>query len=153
MNNKLTLELVWWLITLVVSVLVILPIYLSIGGDYLFYIENVVSVIVLITLARWILTLRHNFFSHNKKVKLVLIFAMIPLFFICYDNLIDFQAFADEYDLNTMLGKLDSNGQVSMAKYIKYEYIFFGTGAIMCTVFIPFRMVISLWRQINKGTV
>jgi len=153
MQSKLLLELVWWLITLVLAVLVILPIYLTIRGDYLFYIENVLSIVLLITLSRWILLTRHTFLANKNKINLIILFAMIPLFFICYDNIVDFLAYIDEENISSMLTKLSPDRQVQMGKYIKYEYMFFSVAAMMCVVFIPFRMTLSIWRNINKGTV
>ena len=153
MNKKLTFELLWWVITGIIVVLVLLPIYTSIGSDYNFYIENIVSVVIFVTLSRWIFLLRHTFFGWNKKVKLALIFLMIPIFFICYDNMIDFRSFLDEENVMAMVKSLPTPEQPKMAKYIQYQYIFFGTGAIMTVFMVPFRMVLSIWRQINKGTV
>lgn len=153
MNNKVTFELLWWVATVVIAALVILPIYLSAGSGYLFYIENVVSIIVFITLSRWIFLLRHTFFGWNKRVKAALVFLMIPLFFICYDNLIDFQAYIDEQDINFMLTEVPTADVPGLARYIRYEYIFFGTAAVITVFMIPFRMVMSIWRQINRGTV
>jgi len=153
MDKKLTFELLWWAITILVVLLILLPIYNSIGTDYHFYIENIVSIVVFITLARWMFLLRHVFFGWNKKVKLVLIFLMIPLFFICYDNMIDFRSFLDEENIMAMMQSLPTAEQPKMAKYIQYQYIFFGTAAIMTVIMLPFRMVMSIWTQINKGTV
>jgi len=153
MNNKLTLEIVWWVSTFVLALLVILPIYTSVGLDFMFYIENILSIVVFVTLARWLFLLRHTFFGWNKKVKVVILFLMIPLFFICYDNLIDFQAYIDEQDIMTIVKSLPNEDQLSMAKYIRYEYVFFGVAALMTIIMTPFRIVISVWRQINKGTV
>lgn len=153
MNNKWSLELIGWGITLVVVLLILLPIYQSTGGDFLFYIENIASIVIFMTLARWIFLLRHTFFGWNKRIKAALIFLMIPLFFICYDNLIDFQAYVDEIGINTMLGSMGAEEQKSMARYIKFEYVFFGTAAIICVLFMPIRMIISLWRQVNKAKV
>jgi len=153
MNKKLTFEILWWVITAVIVALVLLPIYSSISSDYHFYIENVASVVIFVTLSRWMFLLRHTFFGWNKKVKLALIFLMIPLFFICYDNMIDFRSFLDEENVMAMVQSLPTPEQPKMAKYIQYQYIFFGTGAIMTVIMLPFRMVLSIWRQINKGSV
>lgn len=153
MNNKLSLEIIWWITTLIVTAIIILPIYLAIGTDYLFYIENIVAIVIFITLSRWILMLRHTLFGWNKKIKVFILFAMIPLFFICYDNLVDFQSFIDEQDIYSMLNILSTAEKPKLAKYIRYEYLFFGTGAMICIVIIPFRMVISIWKQVNKGVI
>ena len=43
--------------------------------------------------------------------------------------------------------------QTSLINYIKNEMIFFGVGSIITGIILPFRMIISLWRMRNKGTV
>lgn len=153
MKSKVILEIVWWVSTIVLAFLIILPIYTAVGDDFLFYIENVVAIVVFATLTRWLFVLRHTFFGWNIKVKVVILFLMIPLFFICYDNLIDFQSYIDEEDIMNMVKSLPTLEQPKMAKYIKYEYVFFGVAALMTILMTPFRMVISVWRQLNKGTV
>ncbi len=153
MNKKWSLEIVWWIITLIVVVLVLLPIYTTSGEEYLFYSKNIISIVVFITLSRWLFLLRHTLFGWSRKVKFALIFMMIPLFFLCYSNLFDFQYYIDEYDIMSMLKSVPTKEKPAIARYIKYEYIFFGTGALITIFMIPFRMIMSLWTQTNRGTV
>ncbi len=69
------------------------------------------------------------------------------------DNIYDFQAFLDEQGLYTILDKLSVEKQRSLGSYIKTQMIFFWTAAVISSVLLPIRMIISLWRQRNRGTV
>ncbi|MBK8632080.1 MAG: hypothetical protein IPN72_00345 [Saprospiraceae bacterium] len=48
------------------------------------------------------------------------------------------------------ISKDDANEASAMAKYARYQYLFFGTGAIMVLVLLPLRMIRSIWRVTNK---
>jgi hypothetical protein len=75
------------------------------------------------------------------------------LFFVLTTALIDFRNFIEEEGLQTLVGHLHVKEQTRMMHYIKSEMIFFGVGAIIAGFILPFRMVISLWRVRNRGTV
>jgi hypothetical protein len=40
-----------------------------------------------------------------------------------------------------------------MTQYIRSEFLFFGVGSVIVSILLPFRMIISVWRTKNKGTV
>jgi hypothetical protein len=48
---------------------------------------------------------------------------------------------------------LDVMKQTQCINYIKHEMIFFGVGSLITGVWLPLRMIRSLWRMRNKGTV
>ena len=153
MQSKLTLELVWWIVTAVIVVLVLLPIYQGIGIDYPFYIPNIVFIIVFVTFTRYMFLTRHTFFSHTTWVKVIFIFLPIPIFFYAMDALYDFQRFLDEKGAISLMNNLNTEDQYQLAKYIRYEKLFFGTGAMITIFLMPMRMIVSIWRVRNRGTV
>ena len=153
MKNKVILELVWWMATLVVVTLILLPIINYIGGKYPFYSSNIFFIVLFLTLTRYIFLLKHTFLAHNKILKLILVFLPIPLFFYSIDSLFDFQDFIDKGGHIEMLNHLHPDTAMDIAKYTKYQFIFFGTGALFVIFLLPIRMIISIWRGINKGTV
>jgi len=153
MNKKLVLELVWWAATVVFVLLVLLPIINQLGEEYKFYTPNIFFIVVFITFTRYIFLLKHTFLAHIKILKLVLIFVPIALFFYSIDALFNFQDFVDRGAHIEMLSQLAPDTAMSISKYIQYQFIFFGTGAILVIFLLPIRMIISIWRGINKGTV
>jgi hypothetical protein len=69
------------------------------------------------------------------------------------DGFYDFQRYLDEVGLQELSTNPISDSAKNIAKYTRYQYLFFASGGLICLVLFPFRMVISMWRQYNKGTV
>ncbi len=153
MNNKIVLELVWWVATAVVVVLALLPVLSYIEGKYPFYTPNIFFIILFVTFTRYIFLLKYTFLAQYKLLKLLLVFLPIPLFFYSIDALFNFQDFVDRGAHIEMLNHLAPDTAMDISKYIKYQFIFFGTGSILVLFLLPIRMIISIWREINKGTV
>lgn len=135
------------------TLLIMLPIYSSINHSYPFYLPNMFFIVVFITLTRYIFLLKHTWFAYKEWVKVIFVFLPIPLLIYSTDALYDFQRFLDEDGTAAILGELNADGQYKMAKYIRYQKLFFGTGAILVEILFPFRMLVSLWRRRNRGTV
>ena len=153
MKNKVTLEFVWWIATAVILTIILLPILTNIGDKYLFYVSNSFFILVFITFTRYIFLLKHTFLSKSKILKLIFVFVPIPLFFYAIDSFYDFQDFIDKGGHIEMLNHLHPDTAMQISKYIKYQFIFFGTGTMIVLFLLPIRMIISIWRGINKGTV
>ena len=137
--------------TLLVVLIVLLPIWKS-NVDYPFYFSNILFIVVFITLSRYIFLWKHNFFARNLVFKVIVIFTAIPFIFYLIDGLSAFQGFADDKGLQTLVNSLDMPDQSSMIKYIRTEMLFFGVGAVIVAILFPLRMLISIWRVINKNT-
>lgn len=155
MNNnrlKLSLELMMWLVTVILIGLVLLPIYLNVEA-YPFYLNNIIFIVVFITLARYIFLLQHTIVSRSLIFKAGMMLISIPLIMYLLDGVSSFQGFADDVGLQTLVEDLSTTKQNSMIKYMKTEMIFFGVAAVIVAVLFPFRMLISIWRGINKNTV
>ena len=86
-------------------------------------------------------------------MKVILFFACIPLLLFLVDSLTEFQLYADEKGLQTFLDHLSADTLQSLRKYIGTEYIFFGTAAIISAIIFPIRLLVSVWRVRNRGTV
>lgn len=152
-NTRIQIELLWWLFTIILTLFVILPIYTSVGESYPFYMENIISVIVFITFTRWIFLLAYTPFARVRWVKLGLIFLPIPLFFYLLNGLYDFQNVIDNTGFDFMFSGMNTDDYLNMLNYIKYEYIFFIVGAMITLFLLPVRMIVSIWRVINRGTI
>lgn len=148
----LRLELLWWLVTALVVVGVLYPIY-KINADYPFLFINAIFIVSLITLGRYILLLRHTFLAYRQWLKVIVAVLCIPLFLFLMKELNIFRAVANELGLEEMFSHLSMAGQTNMSKYVRSEMLFFGTGSIIGAALMAVRMVISFWRTHNRGTV
>lgn len=150
MGNKLSFELLAWVITGVILCLVLAPIYLTLGDSFPFLVENGMFIIIFITFLRFIFLMPYHWFDGFVWFKLIMIFAVIPILLYLVDNVMDFQAYADEKGLQTFMDSVTVSKQMSLIKYIKSEYYFFWAGAFICSLAIPIKMIRSIWRMKNK---
>ena len=153
MNKKLLLELIWWIATIIIVVLFIFPIYNTVGNKYIFYFQNIFFIVLFVTFTRYIFLLKYTFLADNRKLKVALVFIPILLFFYAIDSLYDFQDYIDKQEHIEMLSQLSPDRAIEISKYIKYQFLFFGTGGMMVIFMLPIRLILSIWRGINRGTV
>jgi len=146
------LELIWWLVTAVIVAGVLFPLR-AYWSDYPFLLTNIIYIIVFVTLTRYIFLLPFTFLAHRQTLKLVLIFLCIPLVFLLVQELNAFQTYLDYYGPEALLGKDNLEISDSIIRYTYNEMMLFGMGSIISGVVFPFRLVISIWRGRNRGTV
>lgn len=151
-GSKLSLELMMWLFTAVLVVLILMPIHFNIEA-YPFYFSNVLFIVVFITFARYIFLLKHTYVAHSLIFKVVMMVAAIPIIMYLLDSVSVFQGFTDDVGLDTLVPELTIPRQKAIMRYVRTEMIFFGVGAVIVAFIFPFRMLISIWRGINKNTV
>ncbi len=146
------LELLWWVITVLVTIAVLLPIYTKVDG-YAFYGLNTIYIVAFITLARYIFLLPFTFLADREALKVILIFLCIPFIFYLIQGLNQFQLFLDEEGPEALIKNLEGKTLSDMTTYIRSEILLFGVGSIISSVIFPFRLLISVWRKRNRGTV
>ncbi|HHH50728.1 MAG TPA: hypothetical protein ENK52_07100 [Saprospiraceae bacterium] len=145
-------EITWWLLTATIVFGVLYPISSSLD-NYPFFQVNVIFIIVFITLTRYVFLLKHSFFAHFNFLKIILGIVSVPLIFYLIEHIIDFQIFLDEVGLESFMKYKSLSWRTSMASYIRSEMLLFGVASVIIAIIFPFRMMLSVWRQYNKGTV
>ena len=151
-RQKLILEATWWAITAIVVLLVLFPI-LHNTPYYPFQWSNGISIVVFITLTRYIFLFKYTFLAKKQYLKLILIFLCIPLLFNLVNNLNYFISITDESSFYFLDGNLSQSQRNKMQLFIKTEMIFFGVASILSTMIFPFTLLRSIWRYRNKGVV
>jgi len=152
MNQQVRLELVWWVFTILAAVGLGYPIIAK-AEHYPFTLSNVVFIVAFITLARYIFLLKHTFLAHNQWAKSACIVACIPLISYLINEVFFFQSFIDEQGPEAIFGNVPLASMGNIVDYMKSEMVFFGVGAAITAIIFPFRMLISIWRNRNRGTV
>lgn len=149
---KIRLEIIWWCFTIILAFFVMLPILIN-APAYPFFRQNALIIIIGITFARYIFLLKHSLIARRKWWKFVLIAASVIIIFLLIMNIGQFSSYMKEEGLQGILDHLPFSKQLSMLRYMKNEMTFFGVLAVVSAILLPFRLVISLWRVRNKGTV
>jgi len=145
-------ELLWWLLTLLITAGVLLPIYLY-SPAYPFFAINAVYIAGFITFTRYAFLLRFTFLARRQALKLIFIFLSIPVVFLLVQELNLFQTFYDEEGQEALLGVPLGRADLRMVRYVHSEMLLFGTGCIIAAVVLSLRLVLSVWRTRNRGTV
>jgi energy-coupling factor transporter transmembrane protein EcfT len=146
------LEAIWWIVTAIVVVVVLFPIYSSLN-NYPFYPINIIFIVTFITLARYIFLLKFTALANRQTWKIIIVFLCIPVVFLLVQELNAFQLYIDEEGIDALVGELPYDEKDNMISYIRSQMLLFATGSVICSVLLPFRLVISVWRTRNRGTV
>jgi hypothetical protein len=152
LKEKLTVELLWWVFTFVVVCIIMLPIWTEAPG-FPFSVQNILLIVFFITFTRYIFFLPLTLIARAKWIKVAIILSAVLFLFVTATAMLDFRNFMDERGLQTLVEDLDVQLQTRRINYIKHEMIFFGMGSLITGVLLPIRLVRSLWRMRNKGTV
>ncbi len=157
--TKLTMELLWWVITIIVIVLTIQPIWPNFAvKDFLY--ELVLFQLIFITYTRYLFALKNTFLADAQKLKVLLIFLSLPLAFYLIQMFFNYQDFLDkqnegmqEFDQFFVEG-ISFDTHNNTIQYLTKVYLFFGLSAIISVIVSPFRLLLSYWRVFNNtGTV
>lgn len=143
------LELIWWVFTFLVCAIIMLPLLREIP-EYPFLLSNIVSILVFITFTRYIFLLNLTFLKRFMVLKIILSFASIPLIFYLVSNVNLFQTFLDENGVLPFMGHLSPERIDVLEQYMRNEFILFGVGSVIVSVILPFRLLLSVWRQYNQ---
>ncbi|MBK9256853.1 MAG: hypothetical protein IPM42_15330 [Saprospiraceae bacterium] len=125
------------------------PIWLSLQAGYPFYLENIITIIIFLSFAKYIFLLKYTPYSRMKWVKFAFVFLCIPIFLYLIDSLFDFQRFLDEEGIASLFVDTQDMSNYNFGRFIRYQFIFFNVGALVTTVLLPFRLIISFWRVRN----
>jgi hypothetical protein len=150
--QKIQLEFLWWVVTALITGGLLYPIYQS-GAIYPFWIQNIVFILVFITLVRYLFLLKFTLLSHFQIGKAIIFVFCVPLFLYLFNQMAYFQVFLGETGMQEVFKDLSMDQQSALANYTKNEMIFFGTGSIIACLIFPVRILISFWRTHNRGTV
>lgn len=148
----LVLEILWWVVTAIVVLAVLHPIQKAMHV-WPFQTWNIVFVITLVTLTRYIFLLPHTFLAKRQEVKVGLIIAVFPFLFYLIGGLNGFMTYIEENTFEQLTGHLPAADKKSIEKYLWNEMLFFGAGSIIAAPVLAGRLFVSIWRLRNRGTV
>lgn len=143
-------ELFWWAFTLVLTGLMLLPIYTELPG-FPFLTANAVYIIVAITLTRYFFFLRISWLRDHLLVQGALSLLLIPLIFWMVQYFNSFIRFFDDNGQDILVQNLSRDTAGIMKGYLQAEFRFFGVWAIIVALLTPFRMLYNVWIRYRAG--
>lgn len=146
---NLRLELLFLLLAVFLTIAVLFPM-LFFKVDFPFMIKNAILVFISVLLFKHIFFLSHSWIDRYQKLKIALIPFSVALIFILIRLLNGFTTFADEMPLADLMEHLPFSQQHFLSRYIKVEFIASAVVAISLAIIFPFRMLVSVWREVNR---
>ncbi len=150
--NPTNLEGIWWVATALVLTILLLPIYANVP-NFQFYGFNALFILVFVTYTRYVFLLKYTWFAKMMWVKVVLSLICPLLILMMVDGIHQFQLFMDEKGIDVLMKDVPLQKWDSFYQYIRAEYLLFGVGSVIIAVILPIRMIISVWRYRNEGTI
>ena len=146
------LEVLWWGITTFVVAVILYPIHKAMYV-WPFQPLNIAFVVVTITLARYIFLLKHTFLARFQVLKVALLLLMFPLTFVMVNELNMFMLYIEENTWDPLTGHLPAMDKRAIEEYIWAEMLLFGVGSCVAPPLFAARLMLSIWRTRNRGTV
>lgn len=152
LRYKLSLEAMWWLATAIIVGLVMYPI-LSATTRHPAPWQNIAYIVAAVTFSRYLFLLPTTLIAKNQRSKVIFMFICLPLIPVFWVWLTEFRSFIDERNVEDLLPDVMPEDHAGLLGYLNSEMIFFCMAAIISAILLPIRLVISLWRTYNRGTV
>ena len=155
MKNKpniyqiLSIEAAVLLIALILSFMFIGP-YLYYGIRLPFYWYNLLFIFVFVVFFKHIFFLQYSFIDSYQKLKMLIIPCSFIFVFVLIRMLSKFAVFVDTFALAEFMTDLPYKERVFLSKLFKNQYVFFAVGAILASFVLPIRLIVSVWREVNR---
>ena len=150
LRNKIVLEILWWIFTALICLLLFLPFYIY-EIDFPYFNYNIFFVIASITITRWIFQLKHSFIAHQLILKFILMFASVVILLQAYKGVNLLNLHNAEYGYYFLFEHLELNVRYRLADYVNWQFFFFGIATIAASIVLPFRLLVSIFRVYNMG--
>jgi FlaA1/EpsC-like NDP-sugar epimerase len=144
------MELIWWIMTGVIVAVVLYPIHKAMYS-WQFERSNILFIVVLLTLSRYMFLLKYTFLADQQEVKVGLMILMFPLIFMLIGSLNTFMVYIEEKTWEPFTGHLPVSDRFRIERYIWGEMLFFGAGSILASILFIGRMMRSVWMYRNRG--
>ncbi len=151
-GTRLLSETTWWFLSALMAIAFLYPIY-HFGVPYQYWLPNAIFIFGFFVYLRWIFLWKYTPYAWWIVYKGILSFLMIFVFFWGVHQFSQFKDFVNEIGIQEILQEVPTGEQLPLALYIQNQMTFFATAFLICTVAIPFRMLRSIWMQVNREKV
>ncbi len=140
------------LMTAIVVVVVMYPIWTQFP-EYKFNWTNIIYIAAFLTFARYTFLLRYTLIAQAQNVKIAFILLTLIIILGLITQIQDFNVWIDAGDPERLMPLVPQSKRDGLLSYIKSEFFFFAVGAIVASVFLSGRLMMSVWRTRNKEGV
>jgi glucan phosphoethanolaminetransferase (alkaline phosphatase superfamily) len=151
-SKLLAIETISLLMTAIVVVVVMYPIWTQFP-EYSFNWTNIIYILAFLTFTRYTFLLRYTFVATQQNIKIGFILLTLIIILGLVTQIQDFNVWIDAGDPDRLMPNVPQSKRDALLKYIKSEFMFFAVGAIVASVFLSGRLMMSVWRTRNKEGV
>lgn len=145
-------ELLWWVLALIITTLVMLPIYNSIIDDYLW--RTAVMALLFVKFFRFSVLLKTVPYLQHIAVKIGLIVISVPVIFIMLLWMQKFFLNADHFQIGDFIAPAmrdqNANWQANKFGTFKTIFLFLLVGCLVLPVVLDLRLIGSMWKSKRK---
>jgi hypothetical protein len=159
-RNVWIFELLSWLTTALLTLLLMLPILLNYQwAKYPFTPTILLFSIIFFTATRYIFLLRFTPIARTVIPKIIGVALAIPTILYLSHNMSLFQDYLDTYGIMALApnewlnSPLNFSQTETLVRYASKLTLFLGTSSIVATAILPLRLIYSLWMFHNKGKI
>ena len=138
-------ELVWIIVFLIISAIIIFPVYQKIP-EFPFLKINFFTIFLFLYLSRYILFLKKSILKDKRLLLKIMFFLFIPTVLFLGDSFFTILAFFKEYGFSFIPERFSYLEAKTLGNYLKTEITFFGIASIITAVIFPFRILFYLWK-------
>ncbi len=150
-SNKILLESIWWVVTVVIVTVVMYPIWTNFPA-YKFNGVNIATIVLFVTFARYTFFLKYTFLATWQYAKIGFVLVTIAIVATLMTQIQSFNVWIDGGDPDILLESVGNAAKrESLLNYIKSEFLFFVVAAIISAVILAGRLLVSVWRLRNRG--
>lgn len=149
-KNKLALEVIWWIMTVIIVGVVMYPIGKQFP-EFRFMWTNIAYIVAFITFTRYTFFLEYTFMAAAQYVKIGIILFTFAIILGLSTQIQDFNVWFDAGDPDRLMPNVAASQRDSLSSYIKTEFLFFAVGSIVASLFLSIRLMQSVWRFRNEG--
>lgn len=146
---SLRLEILFLILAAALTAFVLFPIRHA-GIDFPYYAQNAIFVLLSVILFKHIFLLKYSWINRFQKLKIAFIPLSVVLIIMLIRMLGDFINFMDEQPLSDLMPDMPYERQKFLTAYIRVEYITSAILAITAAIILPFRFLVSIWREVNR---
>lgn len=147
-----TAELLWWIITVITSILVLWPLSVyEVPFPFMWY--NLLYIIVGLTWCRYLVFFDSHPLAFSRIFKVVLIFLVPIIYFPLLEGIHSFLEFNDREGLQSILTHLPLKKQTWLIRYIRTEYLFFSFMSFLGSLLLIIKMIKAFWRQYKYNSL
>jgi hypothetical protein len=151
-TKLLAIEAISLLMTAIVVAVVMYPIWTQFP-EFSFNWTNIVYILAFLTFTRYTFLLRYTFIATQQNIKIGFILLTLIIILGLVTQIQDFNVWIDAGDPDRLMPNVPQSKRDALLKYIKSEFMFFAVGAIVASVFLSGRLMMSVWRTRNKEGV